>query len=165
MRRVVTLLLPALFLLVTASCNKAWRGDGPPGTVAGTVWIGTNEARDEILELSFGMSGDVSFSQEEDGSSTETGEVDILFTSPAAEQGLRDTVCYSGLYTYSRRPSSVVGDVYHGQIRFTLTAQESGKVREAVMEFHNMRFYFEFMDSPGAWPADPAEDSWTNSVR
>lgn len=154
-KRVVILLLPVLFLLV--SCNKAWRGDGPPGTVAGTVWIGTNEARGEILEIRFLLSEDVSYILEEDGSSTETGESEILFTSPAADvQGVRDTVYYSGSYTYSRWPSTVAGDVYHGQVRFTLTG-ENGAVREAVMVFHNMRFYFEFKDSPGAWPADPAD--------
>lgn len=158
---VAVLLFLSLFLSV--SCTKALRGEGPPETLAGTVWIGTNEARGEILEFSFGTDMD-SFTLGDDGSSVETGEVKLLFTSPVnGEQELRDTVSYSGHYSYSRWPSSLKGDVYHGDVSFTLTDPETGAARQAGMTFHNMRFYFVFRDSSGAWPTDLAEDSWVNS--
>ena len=156
MRIYVTLLLA---VLLASSCAKSWRGDGPPSALEGTVWIGTNQAREEILEFRFGFSGDVSFSGSEDGSSTENGSVSITFASPD------DTVYYGGSYSYQLWPSGIPGDVLHAEVFMKLTQRGTGAVQDGWMKYQNQRFYFEFVGGGGAWPTDLAEDSWINSGR
>ena len=156
MRRIVPI---AVALLSSAallfSCAEKWRGEGPPEMLEKSVWIGTNEARGEILEFRFGFTGETVREVEPDGASRESGDVRMLFTS-AAGPAVRDTVVYDGSYVYSRRPSGVAGDVFHGTVRLVLSERGGdGAVREAWMVFHNMRFFFSFDDSPGSWPTDP----------
>lgn len=152
--RILALMLP---LLLPVSCNKAWRGDGPPSVLEKTVWIGTNQARNEILELRFGFSGDVTNEGSEDGSTTENGQMEMVFTSPA------DTVRYEGTYSYSRWPSSVSGDVFHGSADMELTKADTGESVNVKMTFHNQRFFISFNGS--SYPADRAEDSWVNNAQ
>lgn len=122
-----------------------------------TVWIGTNQARSEILELEFGFDGEVSRSGSEDGSTTESGQVEMLFTSPS------DTVAYNGSYLYSRWPSSVSGDVFHGSVEMQLREVGTSEILNVGMTFHNQRFFISFRGS--SYPADRAEDSWINNER
>lgn len=152
MCRLLILLFPA-FLFV--SCAREWRGDGPPESLQESVWVGTNIARHEVIEMCFGCSGEVSVSRHEDGSSVESGDVRLLFMHQDSA-AVMDTVLYEGEYTYSRVPSSVSGDVYHGSVRMTLTEAVTGESANAKMSFYNMRFYLYFNDS--YYPSDPVRN-------
>lgn len=152
--RILALMLP---LLLPVSCNKAWRGDGPPSVLEKSVWIGTNQARNEILELRFGFEGDVSRVESEDGSTVETGRMEMVFHSPA------DTVMYEGTYSYRRWPSSVSGDVFHGSADMKLTEADTGESVNVEMTFHNQRFFISFRGS--SYPADRAEDSCISNLQ
>lgn len=132
----------------------AWRGDGPPDTLVGTAWVGTNQAREERIDIVFddiAMMTDV----REDGSFTEEGDADMVFSSPS------DTLFYSGTYIYQRTPSSLPQDVDYGEVTFHLFEEETGDSVVCRMTFHNMRFYLSFRGS--SYPTDRIEDSWVSS--
>lgn len=164
MRSVLRIAGPVLLsVLLLGSCNKAWRGDGPPEQLAGTEWIGTNQARGEVLDMVFGLDGEYSVDDHGDGSSYETGTMKLLFSFPAGDTEERDTIVYNGTYTYSRTPTGVPGDVPHGNADFALENTETGETVKSGMSFHNRRFYVSFKGS--SYPADRAEDSWISNVR
>ena len=143
-----------LLLLLSVSCDRAWRGDGPPDTLVGTAWVGTNQAREERIDIVFddiAMMTDV----REDGSFTEEGEAEMVFSSPS------DTLFYSGTYIYQRTPSSLPHDVDSGEVTFHLSEEETGDSVVSRMTFHNMRFYLSFRGS--SYPTDRIEDSWVSS--
>lgn len=153
-----------VFLFLLSSCASSWRGDGPPEILSGTAWTGTNQARGEVLDMFFGLSGNCFMEEYEDGSTFETGDMRMIFSYPAEEgSALRDSMLYTGTYTYSRTPTGVLHDVFHGNVSFYLVNVDTGDSVHNGMSYHNQRFYTVFGDT--SYPTDPAEDSWINSVR
>lgn len=146
-----------LSVLLLLSCNRAWRGDGPPQVLGGTVWIGTNQARGEVLDMVFGVDGEYSLHDSGDVFSYETGAVKIFFSFPAEDAGKRDTTVYIGTYAYRCYPTGVSGDVPGANADFSLENMRTGEKVNSGMSFHNRRFYVSFNGS--SYPADRAEDS------
>lgn len=146
-------------MLMPVSCSKAWRGDGPPKILHGSEWIGTNQARGEILDMIFGLTEDYARSESEDGSTYETGDMKVVFSFPVQGEspaGLRDTISYLGTYQYTRTPSRVHGDVHHGVAEFDLVDSLTGERTSFGMSFHNQRFFVSFRGS--SYPADRVDE-------
>lgn len=140
LKRIISLTaVNAVAFIALWSCAAAWRGDGPPESIENTSWVGTNKARGEIIFMEFGSGEDMR----------------LLFTFPStgnAEE--RDTVSYSGKYTYDYHPSNDGTGSIRGTVSMSLTDDSSGGKVSAYMSYHNQRFYLTFKGS--AYPSDPA---------
>ena len=139
------------------SCAAAWRGDGPPSTLEKTTWIGTNDARGEIIEMRFGYDDGVT-SADRNGQPSESlyeenGTMLMIFSRPS-DAGKRDSVSYSGTYTYKYYNANDGTGNVRGSVSMSLVEKESGEPVSASMSYHNQRFYLTFKG--GAYPSDPA---------
>ncbi|HIZ84994.1 MAG TPA: hypothetical protein IAC04_00685 [Candidatus Coprenecus stercoravium] len=140
-------LFAALSLAVLSSCAKAWRGDGPPKLLSGTVWEGTNQARNEVLLFSFS-----------DGTVVPEGENTREDGSVTMDYLVGDTVKnrYEGSYTYYRiilhnGTGSVSADAF-----LTVVEVNTGDTLSFKMGFSNQRFFTNVFNS--YYPTDPVTE-------
>lgn len=139
---VMVLIIPHLI-----SCDKQWYGEGPPLTLDNTVWVGTNKARSEIIEMAFGI----------EGAEKGTDNVSFIFSEPSKNGKGRDSIIYGGRYFYNRYPAKYVKGTFKADVSFDLYEKKTMKLISASMRFSNMRFYLRYNNS--FYPTDRKENS------
>lgn len=150
----ITLIAAAMTLF---SCAAAWRGDGPPSTLVNSIWIGTNDARGEIIEMRFGYDGGGGSAsqsgQASENNHEEKGTMIMIFSKPS-DAGERDSILYTGTYVYKYHNANDGTGNIRGSVSMSLVEKDSGEPVSASMSYHNQRFYLTFQGS--AYPTDPA---------